>query len=86
MEPTRQMGYRTTHKHLETEHRGGIQEEGIDVEAAGEDGSRQLRVETIHHGPMFRGDVGDAMAILNYRNTLPPRNHLCSYQLSFGLQ
>ena len=35
-------------KHLEKEHRAGIQEEGADVETAGEDGSGQTRVETIH--------------------------------------
>jgi len=41
-------------KHLEKEHRAGIQEEGADVETAGEDGSGQMRVETIHQWPMFR--------------------------------
>lgn len=72
--PQGKWGYRTTHKHLETERRAGNQGEGTDVEAAGEDGSRQPRVESIHQRPMLRGDVGDAMAIFNYRNTLPPSN------------
>ena len=30
------------------------QEEGADVETAGDDGSGQTRVETIHQWPMFR--------------------------------
>lgn len=53
METTGQTGYKMTQKHLKTEHKAGIQEEGIDVETAGEDGSRQMRVETIHQWPLF---------------------------------
>ena len=46
MEHTRQAEQRKTQKHLEKEHRTGIEGEGTDVETAGEDGVAFILVQT----------------------------------------